>query len=338
MTRLVLDHLEALEVRGYSATTLRSRKRELGLFLRWCQERSLERPQELTRPVLERYQRYLFHVRKADGQPLTLRVQHGRLRALRVWFRWLVREHHVLWNPAADLELPKLPKRLPRDVLTAEQVEQVLAQPDVSTPLGLRDRAMLEVLYSTGVRRHELVNLDVYDVDMGRGVVMIRAGKGSKDRVVPIGERAIAWLNRYLVEVRPHYLFGQSSSALFLGYEGLRLGLAYVSHVVRRYVDQADLGKSGACHLFRHTAATLMLEGGADIRFIQAMLGHENLETTQIYTHVSIVKLKEIHTATHPARSKRRTEYASDGDAAEADELLSSLAAEGAEEEEQVEV
>lgn len=305
LTRRVFEHLGALEVRGYSRQTTKSRRCELGVFLGWCVERSIERPSELSRRMLERYQRHLFHRRRVDGKPLSARSQHNLLRAVRVFFSWLVRSEYLPSNPAADMEMPKLPKRLPRDVLSTEEAEQVIAQPDVKTPLGLRDRAMLEVLYSTGIRRAELVGLDTYDLDFHRGVLMVRAGKGNKDRVVPIGERAMAWVNKYLSEVRPEYSFDRDEQALFLNYDGERLHLSYIGHVVRAYLDQAGIEKRGACHIFRHTVATVMLENGADIRYIQAMLGHEKLETTQIYTHVAIAKLKQIHTVTHPARLQR---------------------------------
>ena len=308
LTRLVLLHLSALEVKGYSKQTLGTRKRELSVFLDWCLDRSIERPTELTRRKLERYQRHLFHCRRSDGKPLTSRSQHNLLRAMRIFFGWLVRADYLTANPAADIEMPKLPKQLPRDVLNEEEVERVLLTPNVKTPLGLRDRAMLEVLYSTAIRRSELVGLDVYDLDFLRGVIMVRAGKGSKDRVVPIGERALAWTNKYMSDVRPEYVFAPNTRALFLNYDGARLHISYVGHVVRRYLDQAGIEKRGGCHIFRHSAATAMLENGADIRYIQAMLGHTKLETTQVYTHVAITKLKEVHTKTHPARLKRNTE------------------------------
>jgi integrase/recombinase XerD len=137
-------------------------------------------------------------------------------------------------------------------------------------------------------------------------VVLVHAGKGKKDRVVPVSERALQWLQRYLDDVRPHYLFGQVQPALWLGYVGERLGETYIGETVHRYVLRSKVRKAGGCHLFRHTLATLMLENGADVRFIQAMLGHANLETTQIYTRVSIGKLKEVHNATHPAQQGRR--------------------------------
>jgi len=170
----------------------------------------------------------------------------------------------------------------------------------VNDLLGLRDRAILEMLYSTGIRRTELVNLLVHDLDVNRETVFVRLGKGKKDRIVPGGERAVAWACRYLYEVRPRIVVEPDCGRLFLSREGGPIAGATLTDLVRDYVIASGVGKAGACHIFRHTMATLMLEGGADVRFIREMLGHANLQTTQIYTHVSIQKLKAIHDATHP--------------------------------------
>ena len=218
----------------------------------------------------------------------------------------VARQHYLLHNPASEIELPRLEHRLPKHVLSVQEMEQVLAQPAIHDPLGLRDRAMLETLYSTGMRRMELIHLKIFDLDTDRGMLTIRQGKGKKDRVIPIGERAAAWVEKYLREVRPNLVTEPDDRTVFLSNAGEPFCLDHLSNLVRDYVDKANIGKRGACHLFRHSMATLMLENGADIRFIQQMLGHADLNTTQIYTHVSIRKLKEIHTATHPARLERR--------------------------------
>ena len=311
MTRLVLAYLDALAVKGFSPQTVRTHRNRLRPFLLWCDARRLTHPNEVTVSVLERYQRYLHQYRKKNGETQSMSSQQQHLCTVRHLFRWFVRKHFVLSNPAADLELPKVPQQLPMMVLSAAEAERVLAQPDVETPLGLRDRALLEFLYSTGVRRAELVHLNVDDIDFARGVANVHAGKGNKDRVVPVGERALRWVQRYIDDVRPHYLFGQEQPALWVNYAGMRVGENYIGIIVRSYVLRSKVSKTGSCHLFRHTIATLMLENGADIRFIQAMLGHANLQTTQIYTRVSIAKLKEVHTATHPAQLGHERSWAS---------------------------
>ena len=299
---LLEAHMSALRVRDYSENTIRNQHMHVRYFLAWCQERGLSDPVEITRPILESYQRYLFYQRKRSGEPLSFRSQHARLVALRSWFRWLTRQNHILHNPASEIELPRLPRRLPRNVLTAQDVEQVMVQPDIHDPIGLRDRAILEVLYSTGMRRMELIHLTLYDLDLERGVILIRLGKGKKDRYVPIGERAAAWVRKYIAEARPKLAVADPDHGiLFLAHTGEEINRDMMTMMVRAYVLKAKTGKSGSCHLFRHTMATLMHENGADIRFIQEILGHVKLETTQIYTHVSIRTLQQVHAATHPA-------------------------------------
>jgi integrase/recombinase XerD len=302
LAALMDKHLEALRAQNYSEYTVKSRRVHLGFFVGWCHDRGITEPTEVTRPILEHYQRFLFHYRQKNGNPLTFRSQHSRLVPLRVWFRWLARQHHILHNPASELELPRMEHRLPKAVLSASEVEQVLAQPDVQDPLGLRDRALMETLYSTGMRRMELANLKLYDLDAERGTVTIRQGKGKKDRVIPIGERAAAWVEKYIRESRPALVTEPDDRTLFLSNAGEPFSLDHLSNLVRTHVDASGIGKRGACHMFRHVCATLMLENGADIRYIQQMLGHSDLKTTQIYTHVSIRQLKRIHAATHPAR------------------------------------
>ena len=220
--------------------------------------------------MLERYQRYLFHYRKKNGEPLSFRSQHTRLVPLRVWFKWMTRQNFILHNPASEIELPRLGHRLPKHVLTASEVEQVMMQPNLADPIGLRDRAILEMLYSTGMRRLEIINLKLYDLDTERGTILIRQGKGKKDRMVPIGERAIAWLDKYSREARPQIVVEPDDGTVFLTAQGEPFSRDHLTFAVRHHVVAANLGKVGACHLFRHTMATLMHEGGADIRYIQA--------------------------------------------------------------------
>jgi integrase/recombinase XerD len=185
--------------------------------------------------------------------------------------------------------------------LSADEVERILNQTLLHGELGIRDRAIIETLYSTGIRRAELANLKLYDIDTRNGTLMIREGKGKKDRMVPIGQRAGDWIDRYRDEVRPSLTVEPDAGYLFLHEYGEPFRGNRLTDLVKKYIQAAGVNKPGACHIFRHTMATLMLDNGADIRFIQAMLGHSDLSTTQIYTQVSIAKLKEIHALTHPA-------------------------------------
>jgi len=308
MRAKLADYLEWMEVRNYSEKTVTNRFHYVGVFLDWCDERSLARPNEITKPILERFQRHLYFYRKKGGKPLSFKSQHNHLTSVREFFKWLTRNNFILYNPASELELPRLGQRLPKYVLSVSETEQVLSKAEIDNPLGLRDRAILEVLYSTGMRRRELINLAIYDLDFDRGTVFIREGKGKKDRTIPIGERALAWCEKYLNEVRPSLVFEPDDRIIFLTQAGEKFGGDRLSQLVKNYIVSADIGKKGSCHLFRHTMATLLLENGADIRHIQAMLGHSSVTSTQIYTQVSIRQLKQIHTATHPARLERKKE------------------------------
>ena len=298
---LIQEHCGWLAATNYAASTVRSRRSALRHFARWADARGVTTPRQLTLAVLERYQQALLQVRQSDGRPLSWGAQSEYLVALKGFGKWCARTHRTRGNPAADLVLPRRPQRLPRTVLAIGEVEQVLAQPDCQDPPGLRDRALLELLYSTGLRRLECIHLTLPDVDPGRGVVLVREGKGQKDRVVPIGQRALDWLDTYRREARPLLVVPPDPGILFLTRRGRALRPNRMTELVHRYVQAAGLGKEGSCHLFRHTMATLLLEGGADIRHIQAMLGHAHLASTALYTRVAIAQLKAVHTRTHPA-------------------------------------
>jgi len=309
MEIMIRRYLEWIGTRGYAAMTVKGRGYDLGYFRQWCEDRGITSPREVSQAVLERYQSFLHYSQNKTkkGQKLSPKTQHLRLITLQRFFKWLSKYNHIPDNPASELVLPKLGKRLPRAVLTIREIEKVLNVVDLESPLGIRDRAILETLYSTGIRRMELCNLKKLDLNLEEGFVMVREGKNSKDRVVPIGERAIAWLDKYLWELRPQLAPDPDYGLVFLTKDGKPINPKHLTVITSKYVKLAGSGKTGSCHIFRHTMATLMLEGGADIRYIQEMLGHVKLETTQLYTNVSKKKLKEVHNKTHPgANFKRR--------------------------------
>ncbi|WP_420998495.1 site-specific tyrosine recombinase XerC [Cupriavidus sp. 30B13] len=310
---------------GSTEQGLYGTERYLRDFIAWAHERAITHPQHVSRPVLERYQRWLHHYRKRDGAPLSVASQRGKLVPLRGWFKWLTRTGEIPANPAADLDLPRRIRRLPRSVLTAGEVERVLALADTGTPLGLRDRALMELLYATGMRRMEVAQLELGDIDAERCVVLIREGKGRRDRLLPLGERALYWVQQYLDGARPQLAWNLTEPTLLLSNEGNPMNAVWLSTVVAQYVERAELGKHGGCHLFRHTMATLMLENGADIRFIQAMLGHAELSTTQIYTQVAIRQLQQVHAATHPGAKRRAPPVGGDATAQAREVLLEAL-------------
>jgi len=290
---------------GLSPQTASIRSAALGHFIRWCHARAIDAPAAITRDVLEGYQFHLAQYRKANGEGLEPSTQATRLNPLKAFCKWLVRQRLIEWDPSRDLILPKLPRRLPRRVPTVGEVQTIIGFAGGQSAAALRDRAIMETLYSTGIRRMELARLKLEDIGFDASTMQVRCGKGRRDRVVPLGAMARRWIDRYLLEVRPQLQAGQDRGEVFLTDYGEPFTRNRLGDQIHRYVARAGL--PGACHIFRHACATHMLENGADIRFIQAMLGHAQLSTTEIYTQVSISKLKEIHAATHPAQLGRRT-------------------------------
>lgn len=297
-----------MEAVGRAPATIGTRMVHLRRFAGWARSEGYGSLDEISAETLDRFRATLALRTECLAHPLAATTRHCRLAAVRLWVRWAVRTRRLREDPLWDYEMPRLPRRLPRAILSVAEVERVLAQPDVHTPMGLRDRAMLEVFYSTGMRRGEVVRLGRDDVDAVRGVVFIREGKGLKDRVVPIGARAILWVRRYAAHARPVLAARRrgeaESSTLFLGARGDRIRPSRLTARMHRYVSAAS-GKPGSCHVFRHSMATLMHDGGADIRDLQEMLGHAQISTTEIYTHVSVERLRSVHALTHPAEAGR---------------------------------
>lgn len=300
-SRIVEEHVRWLAAAGRSTSTLRTRSRELGRFAVWADAGRLPASGQFEPQLFGDYAEELARRCRGDGRPISTGTRAIAVGALRGLGKWLVRTGAQRSDPAADLEIPPRPRRIPRRVLGAGEMEIVLAVPDVGRPGGLRTRAIMELLYSTGLRRGELINLALDDLDRGRGVLTVREGKGRRDRVVPIGARALGWVDRYIREARPAAGRGADRPILFLSERGRRLRGNRLSEVVARVLAKAGFAGRGSCHFLRHTMATLMLEHGADVRVIQELLGHEHLGTTALYTHVAVGHLKRIHAATHPA-------------------------------------
>lgn len=320
----VIDWGRYLAARNYSPFSVEIRQHHMRYFLVWCADRGLTHPAEITVAVMERYQRSLAHSRKENGMPLSFRSQRDRLATIRRFFRWMAKTRVIEMSPCETLDMPRIEKRLPKAILSVDEVETIMAVPDIKTAMGLRDRAILETFYSTGVRRQEMCNVKLHDVDLERGTFVVRQGKGKKDRMIPIGSRAVMWIRKYVDEVRPYLVREPDDGTLFLTRLCAPFSGEQVADMVRDCIVRSGVSKQGSCHLFRHTMATLMLEGGADIRFIQAMLGHASIISTEIYTQVAIRKLKEVYELTHPGAKLERRERNDEG----RDELLSSLAAE----------
>ncbi|QJA05376.1 site-specific tyrosine recombinase XerD [Thermosulfurimonas marina] len=284
-----LSHL-ALE-KGLSENTLAAYARDLQDFETFLHQKGLD-PREIGPEVVRLFLEELYH------RGLSPRSVARKLSALRTFYRFLELEGLVKKNPLFLVEGPKTGRDLPK-VLTAEEVERLLAAPDPSTPQGLRDRAMLETLYATGLRVSELVGLTLAQLNLEVGFVRV-TGKGARERVVPLGEVARDWLERYLREARPRLLSGRESPYVFLNRQGRPLTRQRFWQIIREYARQAGLKTPISPHVLRHSFATHLLEGGADLRAVQLMLGHASLATTQIYTHLDLQNLRRIHERHHP--------------------------------------
>jgi integrase/recombinase XerD len=297
----VHDYLHWMAVHNYSRTTVACRARYLEYFTRYAAEQSVIEAGAVELELLLAYQHELFGHKKRDGQPLSFGTQAQRLIPIAQFFIWLRREHRITANPAAEMLMPRPDRRLPEATLSSAEIAALLATPQVTTALGLRDRAILELFYSCALRRGELISLWLRDVDSERGTVFVRCAKGRKDRYVPIGERALFCVRLYTDLVRPRFVGTRYPDHLFLSSTGTPICPDWLCRRVRAYLRRAGIEKRGSCHLLRHSVATLLLEGGADIRYVAEMLGHARLETTQRYTRVSIDKLRHVHANCHPA-------------------------------------
>lgn len=306
--KLERQYLQSMILRNCSERTIEYWAMNLLRFNTWCTDRGIEEVRELTAEILSAYRQHLFHYRNEHtNKPLKFSTQHCYLIVVRRWFTWLYQQGILAQDIGHNFQIPKPEKRLPVEILTADEVESMLNQTNVTRPLGIRDRAIIETFYSTGIRNSELLSLQLYDLDQDRKVLVIRQGKGKKDRVVPIGDRAIQWTKKYIADVRPQ-LVAQTDPhpILFVAATGRPFVRGHLSIIVRSYMKKAGIKKAGSCHLLRHTAATLMMENGADLRSLQQFLGHARLATTQIYTHVSISRLQDVHKRTHPASQEKK--------------------------------
>jgi integrase/recombinase XerD len=277
---------------GLSRNTLESYRRDLRLFGEWlAQSRSRALPAAERADVLA----YLAHRFHHNAKP---RSAARLLSSLKRYYQYLLRDGHIAADPTLQVESPKLPRSLPKS-LTEEDVDGLLAAPDAQSLLGLRDKAMLETLYASGLRVSELVGMKLAQVSQDMGVVRVM-GKGAKERLVPLGEEALSWIRRFLAEARPQILDGRISDALFVTGRGGPMTRQAFWNLIRRYALRAGLQKPISPHTLRHAFATHLLNHGADLRVVQMLLGHADISTTQIYTHVARERLKQLHARHHP--------------------------------------
>jgi len=294
-----------LLVLNYAPRSIESYGYYLKQFFRYLRELGLSDLAALTPAHLRDYQSHLWEKANESGRPLSPNSQNSALQGVKVFFRVMKQEGYLAGDPARDIPFTKLQKRLPRSVLTRQEMKKLLDAPNVHTVLGYRDRAVLELMYSTAMRRAEVEALKVEDVDFDGGFVRVNEGKGRKDRVVPLGKVAGKYLENYLKVIRPELVKDPMERGLFLGQYGNPLTGDVIWRMVKQYARKAGLTKNVYPHSFRHTCATLMMKNKANIRHIQELLGHASLLSTQVYTAVSIVDLKEAHRKYHPREREK---------------------------------
>jgi integrase/recombinase XerD len=295
-------HIEDCLARGQSPRTATGKRYVLKGFIAWCLAKNIRMVGRVTIQDLEEYRKYLFQYRQPrTDKPLDIASQRNRLTDVVMYFRRLRKTGYIKDDPGYEFEMPYVPRRPPQAYLSLEEIEAICRMPLLFGIKGYRDRAIIEVHFATGIRRAEVANLDIRDIDFKEGVVMVRQGKGRRDRRVPIAPRALAWVKFYLDDIRPRFARIDSGEALFIGNNGGRFSPNKLGERTSRYVKLAGVNKRGGSTLFRHSTATWMLDNGADLRHVQEMLGHADIKNTQIYTHVAIGQLKKVYMRTHPA-------------------------------------
>lgn len=290
-----LYHL-AME-RGLSPHTVAAYRRDLNDFASFCSKSGVPVPQAGRDHVTA-------YLRSLQGRRLKATTIARRLAAIRTFYRYLALQNASRTDPTAECAPPRRTSRLPR-VLSVQEVDRLLARPRPVDPAGQRDLAMLELLYATGVRVSELVLLDRENVDLEQGMVRL-FGKGAKERIVPVGSRAVAALTRYLARGRPHLAGNKATNALFLNRSGRRLTRQGFWKILKKYAREAGIEREISPHVLRHSFATHLLENGADLRSVQEMLGHSDISTTQIYTHLTDTHLEGVYRASHPRAGQRK--------------------------------
>ncbi|MFY8327296.1 tyrosine-type recombinase/integrase [Pseudoalteromonas sp. ZZD1] len=301
-----IDYYCALcRAKGQSENTAVSKQAALALFNTWAAKQGITTLDRVDTELLDNYQQYLNQYRKLlNGEPLCRATIRYRLTAVKVMVRTLFIKGVLATNATEHFELPKNGRRLPKPILSEPDVDKVLQQTEHYGAMGVRDRAIMETYYAAGIRRFELQSLHIDDVDFEQYKLRVNQGKGFKDRYVPIAKSACFWIYRYLKEVRGTLVNEHSGNTLFIANNGKPFRVAQLSELVAKYIKRAGVRKQGVCNQYRHAAATHMVDNGADIRHVQAFLGHADLSTTQVYVHVSMAKLKEVYNNTHPAAQR----------------------------------
>lgn len=299
---LITEYLNDCRISGFSPWSIQSYRKALSNFFSWLGEEhpAIKTINAVNRQMIADYQMHLYSVESRFKKRLALQTQYTWMGIVLWFFRWLLQTERLLINPAASIQLPKRPQRIPRNYLSLKEMQKLLRVPDINTHIGLRNQTMLEVFYCTGIRAGELQRLKTEDLNMQDGWLTVRQGKGGKDRVVPLGKAAIHFLQLYMDKTRSKLIRKNKHDILFINQYGGSLSHQTINRMVQRTSLLAGIKRKVTPHALRHTCATLMLRGHADIRHIQEMLGHSSLQSTQIYTRVEIRDLKKVHTRCHP--------------------------------------
>jgi integrase/recombinase XerD len=299
---IVPEYLRYLKALGRSYYTLKGTRYDLSRFIKFLESEKIRHIEDLTADALTEYQQELVFCLTAEGKPLSIRTQAQRLSVIKGFTRFLKEKDYLVYDPGEAVKLPKKPKRLPKVILSAKEVKRLLQAPDMQTNRGYRNRIIIEILYDTAIRRAEVANIKLVDLDLESGYIHVK-GKGDKERVVPLSRRVCELVKNYLLMVRSSFVNGDDPGFLVLNRWGQKMDPNSIWQVVKRCAYLAGIKKNVTTHTFRHTCATHMLKNGAPVRHLQEMLGHESLESTQIYTHVTINDLKEVHAKYHPSET-----------------------------------
>ena len=297
---LAAAYLRWLAVRNLSERTIGAVSWKLARFCDYLETCGIDQVDRITSQTVRNYQMALFESLNSRGRPNTVAYQNGLLSAARQFLRFLKDNDYIVSDLGRNVTYAKEPKRLPRGVLSVSEARKIIHAPDTKTVIGYRDRTILEVLYSSAIRKEELNSLTLADVDYHDGFLRIIEGKGKKDRIVPIGRIACRYLENYIKSVRAELITDPYNNHLFLTLRGKRFSKNVVWELIKKYAKKAGIKKNVHPHTFRHSCATAMLKNKADIRTIQKLLGHASLDSTQVYTHLSITDLKNVHNRCHP--------------------------------------
>ncbi len=291
---------QSLKAKNLALRTIENTCWRIEKFTEYLKQNNIFNIDNINKKTIRLYQIELYQTTNAKGLQNSVGHQNNMMSSIKQFTKFLHERGYIVSDPSRDIEYAKIPKALPKSILTKTEARRIIHTPDIRTIIGYRDRAILEVLYTSGIRKAEVNDLTLNDVDYNNGILRIVNGKGNKDRIVPIGRIACRYLENYIKSVRPELIKDPYNNHLFLSLKGNRMSKNMVWEMVKKYASKAKIKKNVHPHTFRHTCATAMLKNKADLNTIRKILGHASLNTTQIYTHLNITDLKAVHKQCHP--------------------------------------